>query len=177
MRDAATHKPKFTKLAKVADPQSPIVYGIVQPGPDLPDGVAFVQSRDVGGKISLGALNRTSPEIANQYRRSRIHPGDILFSLRGNIGQSSLVPPELEGANIARGVARIRVAGENDPEYIRYVLQATALQKLIARNATKRLKSLPPSTQRRNGVSWRLPNACLRLQEQSGVTSQLRTGS
>jgi len=111
MRDAAAHKPKFTKLAKVADPQSPIVYGIVQPGPDVPDGIAFVQSRDVGGKISLEALNRTSPEIAKQYRRSRIHPGDILFSLRGNIGQSSMVPPELEGANIARGVARIRVAG------------------------------------------------------------------
>lgn len=135
MRDAATHKPKFTKLAKVADSQSPIVYGIVQPGPDIPDGVIFVQSRDVGGKITLGALNRTSTEIAKQYRRSRIHPGDILFSLRGNIGQSSLVPPELEGANIARGVARIRVAEENDPEYIRYVLQGSALQKLIARNS------------------------------------------
>jgi hypothetical protein len=69
MRDAATHKPKFTKLAKVADSQSPIVYGIVQPGPDIPDGVIFVQSRDVGGKISLGALNRTSPEIAVTSRQ------------------------------------------------------------------------------------------------------------
>ena len=170
MRDAATHKPKFTKLAKVADPQSPIVYGIVQPGPDLPDGVAFVQSRDVGGKISLGALNRTSPEIANQYRRSRIHPGDILFSLRGNIGQSSLVPPELEGANIARGVARIRVAEENDPEYIRYVLQGSALQKLIARNANG-------STFREISIDElrKLPIPDVPLPEQRKIAEILRT--
>lgn len=170
MRDAATHKPKFTKLAKVADSQSPIVYGIVQPGPDIPDGVIFVQSRDVGGKISLGALNRTSPEIAKQYRRSRIHPGDILFSLRGNIGQSSLVPPELEGANIARGVARIRVAEENDPEYIRYVLQGSALQKLIARNANG-------STFREISIDElrKLPIPDVPLPEQRKIAEILRT--
>jgi type I restriction enzyme S subunit len=135
MREAAAQKPKFVTLAKVADPRAPIVYGIVQPGPDVPDGVVFIQSRDVGGRLSLNALNRTSVEIAAQYRRSRISPGDILFSLRGKIGESSLVPPELEGANIARGVARIRVTKEQDPEYIRYVLQGPDLQKLIAKNA------------------------------------------
>lgn len=170
MRDAATHKPKFTKLAKVADSQSPIVYGIVQPGPDIPDGVIFVQSRDVGGKIPLGALNRTSPEIAKQYRRSRIYPGDILFSLRGNIGQSSLAPPELEGANIARGVARIRVAKENDPEYIRYVLQGSALQKLIARNANG-------STFREISIDElrKLPIPDVPLPEQRKISEILRT--
>ena len=170
MRDAAAHKPKFTKLAKVADSQSPIVYGIVQPGPDIPDGVIFVQSRDVGGKISLGALNRTSPEIAKQYRRSQIHPGDILFSLRGNIGQSSLVPLELEGANIARGVARIRVTEENDPEYIRYVLQGSALQKLIARNANG-------STFREISIDElrKLPIPDVPLPEQRKIAEILRT--
>lgn len=135
MSNVILRKPKFTSLAKIADPGAPIVYGIVQPGPDLPNGIAFVQSRDVGGQVCLNSLNRTSKQIANQYRRSQISSGDILFSLRGNIGQSSLAPPELDGANIARGVARIRVAKENDAAYIRYVLQSTALQKLIARNA------------------------------------------
>ena len=112
-----------------------IVYGIVQPGPDFPGGIPFVQSRDVGGRIELDVLQKTSPKIAERYRRSRIVPRDILLSLRGNIGQSSLTPPELDGANIARGVARIRVGGSNDPEFIRYVLQGPSLQRLIARNA------------------------------------------
>lgn len=135
MSDKTVQEGKFVALAKLTDPCAPIVYGIVQPGPDLPDGVVFVQSRDVGNKISTSSLNRTSVEIARQYKRSQISHGDILFSLRGNIGQSSMVPRELDGANIARGVARIRVNKTHDAEYIRYALQGPKLQKLISENA------------------------------------------
>ena len=135
MRDGHDTGVSTTPLATVADAQAPIVYGIVQPGPEIPDGVPFVQSRDVGGTVDVSTLNRTSQQIAEQYRRSKIAPGDILFSLRGNIGQSSMTPAELDGANIARGVARIRVGAEGDPEFVRYVLQGPVLQKLIARNA------------------------------------------
>src|SRR5690606_37697576 len=123
MRDGQETGVSTTPLAKVADARAPIVYGIVQPGSECPGGVPFVQSRDVGGAIDVNALQRTSPEIARQYRRSKIATGDILFSLRGNIGQSSITPTELEGANIARGVARIRVGAKSDPEFVRYVLQ------------------------------------------------------
>lgn len=135
MRNTAENAPKRLALSRVADARTPIVYGIVQPGPDYPGGVPFVQSRDVGGTIDLVSLQRTSPEIAAQYRRSQIATGDILFSLRGNIGQSSLAPPELAGANIARGIARIRVGSENDAEFVRYVLQGPFLERLIAQNA------------------------------------------
>lgn len=135
MRERPKRDTPRSALSAVADNRAPIVYGIVQPGPDFPGGVPFVQSRDVGGQIRLDILQKTSPKIAEQYRRSRIAPRDILFSLRGNIGQSSLAPPELDGANIARGVARIRVGPSNDPEFIRYALQSPSLQRLIARNA------------------------------------------
>ena len=135
MRERPKRDTPRSALSAVADNRAPIVYGIVQPGPDFPGGVPFVQSRDVGGQIRLDILQKTSPKIAEQYRRSRIAPRDILFSLRANIGQSSLAPPELDGANIARGVARIRVGPSNDPEFIRYALQSPSLQRLIARNA------------------------------------------
>lgn len=169
MRETIARKPKLVTLARLTDPREPIVYGIVQPGPDVSDGVAFVQSRDVGGKISMKGINRTSPKIAAQYRRSQISSGDILFSLRGNIGQSSLVPPELEGANIARGVARIRVTKENDPEYIRYVLQGPALQKLIARNANG-------STFREISIEElrKLPTPAIPLEQQRKIAAILR---
>lgn len=135
MHDGHEADVSTTPLAKVADTRAPIVYGIVQPGPENPGGVPFVQSRDVGGAIDVQRLQRTSPEIAEQYRRSKIAAGDILFSLRGNIGQSSMASVELDGANIARGVARIRVGDKADPEFLRYVLQGPFLQRLIARNA------------------------------------------
>ena len=82
-------------LGDIAEAKSPIVYGIVQPGEHIEGGVPFVQSRDVGPKINLGDLQNTSPKIADGYKRSSLKPGDILFSLRGDIGASSITPVEL----------------------------------------------------------------------------------
>lgn len=159
-----------TPLAVVAEARAPIVYGIVQPGPETPGGVPFVQSRDVGGLVEVNSLQRTSPEIAEQYRRSKIAPGDILFSLRGNIGQSSITPADLDGANIARGIARIRVGAKGDPEFVRYVLQGPALQKLIARNANG-------STFRELSIEElrKLPIPDVSLPEQRKIAEILRT--
>lgn len=170
MRDGHDNGVSTTPLATVADPRAPIVYGIVQPGPEIPSGVPFVQSRDVGGAVDVSALNRTSQQIAEQYRRSKIAPGDILFSLRGNIGQSSMTPAELDGANIARGVARIRVGAKGDPEFVRYVLQGPVLQKLIARNANG-------STFRELSIEElrKLPIPDVGLPEQRKIAEILRT--
>jgi Restriction endonuclease S subunits len=170
MRDGQETGVSTTPLAKVADARAPIVYGIVQPGSECPGGVPFVQSRDVGGVIDVNALQRTSPEIARQYRRSKIATGDILFSLRGNIGQSSITPTELEGANIARGVARIRVGAKSDPEFVRYVLQGPELQRLIARNANG-------STFRELSIEEirKLPIPDVSLLEQRKIAEILRT--
>ncbi|MFN3327072.1 MAG: restriction endonuclease subunit S [Bryobacteraceae bacterium] len=170
MRDGQDAGVSTTPLATVADARAPIVYGIVQPGPEIPGGVPFVQSRDVGGAVDVTALNRTSQQIAQQYRRSKIAPGDILFSLRGNIGQSSMAPAELDGANIARGVARIRVGAKGDPEFVRYVLQGPVLQRLIARNANG-------STFRELSIEElrKLPIPDVSLPEQRKIAEILRT--
>lgn len=170
MRDGQDTGLSTTPLATVADARAPIMYGIVQPGPEVPGGVAFVQSRDVGGAVDVSALDRTSQQIAEQYRRSKIAPGDILFSLRGNIGQSSITPTELDGANIARGVARIRVGAKGDPEFVRYVLQGPVLQRLIARNANG-------STFRELSIEElrKLPIPDVSLPEQRKIAEVLRT--
>ncbi|MGR3468397.1 MAG: restriction endonuclease subunit S [Shimia sp.] len=169
-RDGQDTGVSTTPLSTVADARAPIVYGIVQPGPEISGGVPFVQSRDVGGAVDVSALDRTSHQIAEQYRRSKIAPGDILFSLRGNIGQSSISPAELDGANIARGVARIRVGAEGNPEFVRYVLQGPVLQKLIARNANG-------STFRELSIEElrKLPIPDVSLPEQRKIAEILRT--
>lgn len=170
MLDRQENGVSTTPLATLADKRAPIVYGIVQPGPEIQGGVPFVQSRDVGGALDVNTLNRTSQQIAQQYRRSKIAPGDILFSLRGNIGQSSMAPAELDGANIARGVARIRVGAKGDPEFVRYVLQGPVLQRLIARNANG-------STFRELSIEElrKLPIPDVSLPEQRKIAEILRT--
>jgi len=159
-----------TPLSVLAKANAPIVYGIVQPGSEVPKGIPFVQSRDVGGEVDIHALQRTSPEIAARYERSQIEPGDILFSLRGNIGQSSIAPSDLEGANIARGVARIRIGDNFNSEFVRYVLKGPILQRLIARNANG-------STFRELSIEElrKLPIPNVSLPEQCRIAEILRT--
>lgn len=88
-----------------------ISYGIVQAGPHVPNGMPYIKSTDLNSKICLAKLARTSDAIALKYRRSEVVPGDIVFSLRGNIGSAQIVPKDIPVANLTQGTARIRPQG------------------------------------------------------------------
>ncbi|WP_298443877.1 restriction endonuclease subunit S [uncultured Ferrimonas sp.] len=110
-----------------------ISYGIVQAGKHIEDGVPYIKSSDVGGVIDIASLQKTSPEIHHKYRRSAVHPNDIVFSLRGNIGRTSIVPEALPEANLTQGTARISVNANNDTKYVYYTLaSATLLNRINA---------------------------------------------
>jgi type I restriction enzyme S subunit len=105
-------------LAEIVDEKRPIVYGIVQAGPEVSGGVPYLKTGDLTSEIDIDSLCRTSVEIAKQYFRSQIFTGDIVMSLRGNIGVLRVVPPELDGANITRGVARVAIADATDRDFV-----------------------------------------------------------
>lgn len=126
------HWKKIT-LGEVTKQGKPIVYGIVQAGSHVPDGIPYLKSTDVGGEIVTEKLQRTSPEIAYKYRRSEVSPGDLVFSLRGNIGAISIVPNSLKIANLTQGTARISVKESILAQYIRYALANPIVSKEIAK--------------------------------------------
>lgn len=109
----------------------PIVYGIVQAGPHVPDGVPYIRSTDVGQPLDPSSLLRTSATIAAKYARSRVASGDIVFSLRGNIGEMSIVPGELDGANLTQGTARLSPASDVCGPFLYYALQAAAVRRIL----------------------------------------------
>lgn len=121
-------------LSEVA--ASKIVYGIVQAGPHVPEGVPYLKSSDVGGKIEVSALQRTALEIHARYRRSAVKPGDIVISLRGNTGAASVVSTDLPEANLTQGTARIAVATAFDRGFVYHQIAGIAVQRRI-RAATK----------------------------------------
>ena len=88
-----------------------ISYGIVQAGPHVLEGMPYIKSTDLNSELRLAKLSRTSDDIARKYRRSEVLPGDLIFSLRGNIGVSQIVPKEIPVANLTQGTARIRTKG------------------------------------------------------------------
>lgn len=105
-----------------------ISYGIVQAGPHVPNGMPYIKSTDLNSELCLARLSRTSDVIAEKYRRSEVVPGDLVFSLRGNIGVSQIVPKEIPVANLTQGTARIRTNGPSE-----FYLQALRSQPVHGR--------------------------------------------
>lgn len=120
--------PKGWMLKQLSDiVKEKISYGIVQAGPHIPNGIPYIKSSDIRGAIDPASLQRTAPEIHYKYRRSAVHPGDIIFSLRGNIGETAIVPSNLLEANLTQGTARISVSSDQCNEFYH---QQFAMDKL-----------------------------------------------
>jgi len=102
-----------------------IMYGIVLPGPNVDDGVPIVKGGDVSpGRLRLDRLSRTTFEIESGYVRSRLRGGDLIFAIRGSIGEVATVPKELEGANLTQDAARISYAADIHGPWLLYALKS-----------------------------------------------------
>lgn len=159
-----------THLSDLVQSGFPIVYGIVQAGPEVSDGVPYIKSTDVGGQIKLAALCRTSAAIAHQYRRSTVVPGDIVISLRGNIGELSIVPETLPEANLTQGTARIRVGPLAVNEFVAHALKSPVMLRHLYR-VSKGSTFQEISLEELRRVSILLPP----LEEQRKIAEILRT--
>ncbi|MEV6473620.1 MULTISPECIES: restriction endonuclease subunit S [unclassified Streptomyces] len=116
--------------ADVVAEDSPIVYGILQPGPDIDDGsgVPYVRGQDLrDGFILQDHLRMTSQSIAQRYERSSLKRGDVLLGIIRSL-RVAVVPQELSGANITQGTARIRPSSRVDSDYLAHWLSSSAAQ-------------------------------------------------
>ena len=105
-----------------------IMYGIVLPGPNVDDGVPIVKGGDVSPeRLRLDLLNRTTREIESGYVRSRLRGGDLVYAIRGSIGEVAIVPDELDGANLTQDAARIAYTSETHGPWLVHALTSTGL--------------------------------------------------
>jgi type I restriction enzyme S subunit len=117
-----------TPLMYLTDPYRPIVYGIVQAGPEVPDGVPYIKTGDLN-RLHPTSLSRTSPEIHAQYRRAAVKPGDIVMAMRASIGAVAVVPPGLREANLTQGTARIAPAQGVSGQWLLQALQTRRVRE------------------------------------------------
>lgn len=118
-------------LGDLVDGLRPIVYGILMPGKGEHDGVPVVKVKDISNDgIRVDDLLLTSRSIDEQYRRSRIQSGDLLFTIRGTVGRMAFVPPNLANANITQDTARISITRANK-RFVWYSLQMPAAKAFI----------------------------------------------
>lgn len=107
----------YRPLEKVVADNSPITYGVVQPGPvgDIP----LIRSGDLKtGEIVGTSLRTITSEVHSAYSRTQLQGGEVLVALVGVPGAAAVVPSSLAGANIARQVALIRLNPSMSAEYI-----------------------------------------------------------
>jgi type I restriction enzyme, S subunit len=128
-------------LDEINDPDRPICYGILMPGPDLSEGVPYVKVKNMrDNRVLLEGVHRTSPEIEQKFARSRLRAGDLLLSIRGTFGKTAIVPSELDGGNVTQDTARIAPIGAKTPYLFRYLQspQAQNFFKTVARGVAVR---------------------------------------
>jgi type I restriction enzyme, S subunit len=117
------------KMIDIVDPERPITYGILMPGPEQLEGVKYVRVVDMkDGGIKLAGIRKTTPEISYNYRRSLLKSGDLLMSIRGHVGRLAIIPKELDGANITQDSARLAIKNAS-AIYIQELLRTTSLQR------------------------------------------------
>ncbi|MGH7790528.1 MAG: restriction endonuclease subunit S [Candidatus Binatia bacterium] len=105
-----------------------IMYGIVLPGPNVEDGVPIVKGGDVSpDRLHLDRLNRTSHEIESAYVRSRLRAGDLVYAIRGSIGEVAMVPVDLEGANLTQDAARVSYTPATYGYWLLYALKSVGV--------------------------------------------------
>lgn len=122
------------ELSELIDPTRPITYGILKPGPDIPNGIPYVRVLDMqDGRVSLNDVRRTTPEIAEEYRRSTLRANDLLLSIRGHVGRLAIVGEEFVGANITQDTARLAPIESLSVYYLAGCLGTIAMQRHMAR--------------------------------------------
>jgi type I restriction enzyme, S subunit len=163
---------KVQPLGELVSEGRGISYGVVQPGSHDERGVPIVRVNNiVAGRLTPVDALRIRPEIEEKYRRTRLAGGEVLLTLVGAyFGESTVVPPEFAGWNVARAVAVIPVMGGVDPYWICTCLRSPLVKHYMQTRATT---TAQPTLNL--GDVTRLPILLPPREEQEAIVSVLQT--
>ncbi|AWF79512.1 restriction endonuclease subunit S [Microbulbifer sp. A4B17] len=113
-------------LGEITNPNHPICYGLVQPGPHDWNGVPIIAIHNLKG--SYEKLHYSSRSIESKFSRSRVKEGDVLLSVKATVGRVDVAPDGFSG-NVSRDVARIRPIDNVRSKFLKYLLQSEHMQK------------------------------------------------
>jgi type I restriction enzyme S subunit len=127
---------EILELKRLKKEGSSITYGIVQAGPHIDDGVAYIRTSDMAGdRLILETCQRTSMEIDESYARSKVEAGDLVIAIRATVGKVLEVPIELHGANLTQGTAKFSPGARVDARFIKASFEADYCQSQIMSSA------------------------------------------
>jgi type I restriction enzyme, S subunit len=121
---------RYVPFNELIDPERPIAYGVLVPGPALPGGVPFVRIADLSLKSPAPLPEKTiSPAVDAQYSRTKLRGGEILMGVVGSVGKLGIAPMSWAGANIARAICRIVPKEGVAKNFVVMLLQSSLLRQ------------------------------------------------
>ena len=137
-------------LKDSTEDQRPISYGIVQTGPNIPNGIPCLRVVDIHeSRINKTSLICTTKRISDSYRRTVLKTGDLVMPLRGKVGDVGEIDEELAGANLTRGVALLAIRAELSVPYCRHALSWSTTRKRLEQSMNgSALQEIPIATLR-----------------------------
>jgi type I restriction enzyme S subunit len=102
------------------------MYGVVQPGEHDPNGIPLIRGRDYSnGWRCINDLFRVTPDTERAFARARLRSGDLIITIKGDVGTVAQVIPELDGANISQTNARLAIDDVRAlPRFVLHFLQS-----------------------------------------------------
>ena len=106
----------------------PITYGIVQCGPHVDNGVPYIRVSDMDAReLDVTRMLRTSTTIAARFGRSTVREADIVYALRGTLGEVRQVGESVAGANLTQGTARLSPKAAVNSAYLLWAMRSQRL--------------------------------------------------
>ncbi|MGF1758950.1 restriction endonuclease subunit S [Photobacterium sagamiensis] len=122
----------FTTIEKLLETPKSVSVGVMYPGKDTLGGVPLIKVSDVKSGELLGKPDFCiSPEVDEEYKRTRLNGTELLITLVGNPGDCVLVTDDMKGWNAARALAVVRLREPELCEWLRYVLLSKPAKHLI----------------------------------------------
>lgn len=113
----------WASLETISDAVRGIPYGIVLTGDHVNDGIPTVRCGDIKGfTINVANLKRVKKSIAEEFERTRLEGNEVLLAIRGTVGATAVVLPEMAGMNISREIAMIPVLSGMVARYLMFCL-------------------------------------------------------
>jgi len=118
------------KLSKGTTPRKADIAN-AQDAPDVP--FLKVKNIDEKGIIKIETIELIPRSVhEGSLKRSMLKEGDILFSIAGTIGRTTIVPIELHDANANQALAFVRPRKKNKTYFLLQLLRSESIQNLVS---------------------------------------------
>lgn len=134
-KNAGGHLPEGWTIVPLRDfliNEKSVSVGVMYPGEHHENGIPLIKVGDVNnGKIACVPTSKISPEVDEEYKRTRLTGDELLITLVGNPGESVIVEPHMRGWNAARALAVLRLKDPSVRKWLNLVLNSKPLKHII----------------------------------------------